>query len=217
MLHAFLDFLHTLTDPDRLIHLLSTVVTGWYSYALLMAVVFVETGLLFGFVLPGDSLLFTIGVVTGAGRLDPRLIGVALFVACMAGDFSGYLLGRRAGKAVFNRPDSRFFKQDYLRRTEAFYDKHGGKTIIYAKFVPIVRTFAPFVAGVARMPYTRFLPFDLVGGAGWVASMVGLGYALGDIPFVRRNFDKFVIAVVLISLAPLVVHGLKARRARTVA
>jgi membrane-associated protein len=212
MLHAFLDFLHTLTDADRLIHLLSTVVTGWYSYALLMGVVFVETGLLFGFVLPGDSLLFTIGVVTGAGKLDPRLIGVALFAACMAGDFSGYLLGRRAGVAVFGRPDSRFFKQEYLRRTEAFYARHGGKTIIYAKFVPIVRTFAPFVAGVARMPYRRFLPFDLVGGAGWVMSMVGLGYALGDIAFVRRNFDKFVIAVVLISLAPLVVHGLKARR-----
>ncbi len=214
MLHAVWDFFGALTDPDRLIHLLATAVTGWYSYLLLMGIVFVETGLLVGFVLPGDSLLFTIGVVTGAGRLDITLIVIALFCACMLGDFSGYLLGRRAGQAIFRRPDSRFFKQEHLRRTQAFYAKHGGKTIIYAKFVPIVRTFAPFVAGVARMPYTRFLPFDLVGGLGWVTSMIGLGYLLGGVPLVRRHFEKFVLAVVLISLLPLIVQALRARSPR---
>lgn len=211
MLHSLIDFLRTLTDPDRLIHLLSTAVTGWYSYALLMAIVFVETGLLVGFVLPGDSLLFTIGVVTGAGKLDVVIIIVLLIVSCLVGDFCGYQLGRRAGAAIFDRPDSRFFKQEHLRRTQAFYEKHGGKTIIYAKFVPIIRTFAPFVAGVARMPYNRFLPFDVVGACAWVPSMTILGYFLGGFPFVRRHFEKFVILVVLVSLLPVLIHAIQSR------
>ena len=210
MLHAAIDFLRTLTDPDKLIHFLSTVVTGWYSYALLAAIVFAETGLLVGFVLPGDSLLFTIGVVCGAGQLDMRLMIVLLICSCMIGDWSGYLLGRRTGPIIFSRPDSRFFKQEYLQRTHAFYEKHGGKTIIYAKFVPIIRTFAPFVAGIAKMPYGRFLPFDIVGGTGWVISMTLLGYFLGGVPLVRRHFEKFVLLVVFVSLLPLIIHAVQA-------
>src|SRR6202011_5429752 len=185
MLHALNDFLGGLTTPERLIQLLSTVMTGWLGYALLTGIVFSETGLLVGFVLPGDSLLFTIGVVAGAGQLNIVLIIVLLICACMLGDWCGYLLGRRAGPAIFNRPDSRFFKQEHLQRTKAFYEKHGGKTIIYAKFVPIIRTFAPFVAGVANMPYSRFLSFDVFGAIGWVSSMTVLGYLLGEIPLVR--------------------------------
>lgn len=211
MIGQAIEFLRSLTDPDKLIHLLSTVVTGWYSYLLLAGIVFCETGLLVGFVLPGDSLLFTIGVVCGAGQLDATLIIVALICACMIGDWSGYLLGRRAGVAIFHRPDSRFFKQEHLRRTKAFYEKHGGKTIIYAKFVPIIRTFAPFVAGVAEMPYSRFLPFDIVGGIGWVTSMTMLGYFLGGMPMVRKNFEKFVLVVIFVSLLPLLIHALRAR------
>ncbi|HVT91698.1 MAG TPA: VTT domain-containing protein [Bryobacteraceae bacterium] len=211
MLHSLLEFLRTLTDPDRLIQFLSTVVTGWYSYLLLMGIVFVETGLLFGFIFPGDSLLFTIGVVTGAGQLDVTLIIVLLIISCLVGDFCGYLLGRRAGPAIFNRPDSRFFKQEYLRRTQAFYEKHGGKTIIYAKFVPIVRTFAPFVAGVANMPYRRFLPFDAIGALVWVPSMTMLGYYLGGVPLVRRHFEKFVLLVIVVSVLPVVIHAIQAR------
>jgi membrane-associated protein len=211
MLSGLIDFLRTLTDPDRLIQFLSTVVTGWYSYALLMSVVFVETGLLVGFVLPGDSLLFTIGVVTGAGKLDVGLIIVLLIVACLVGDFCGYQLGRRAGAAIFNRPDSRFFKQDHLRRTQAFYEKHGGKTIIYAKFVPIIRTFAPFVAGVAGMPFRRFLPFDIAGAVAWVPSMTMLGYFLGGIPLVRRHFEKMVLLVILVSVLPVLIHAFQSR------
>jgi len=211
MLHQAIEFLRSLTDPDKLIHLLSTVVTGWYSYLLLAGIVFCETGLLVGFVLPGDSLLFTIGVVCGAGRLEVAAIIVALICACMLGDWSGYLLGRRAGATVFNRPDSRFFKQEHLRRTQAFYEKHGGKTIVMAKFVPIIRTFAPFVAGVARMPYSRFLPFDVVGGIGWVTSMTVLGYFLGGIPLVRRHFEKFVLLVIFLSLLPILYHAVRAR------
>jgi membrane-associated protein len=214
MIHFFVEFLRTLTDPDKLIHFLSTVVTGWYSYALLAALVFSETGLLVGFVLPGDSLLFTIGVVCGAGRLDMTVMIVLLICACMIGDWSGYLLGRRTGPIIFSRPDSRFFKQEYLQRTHAFYEKHGGKTIVYAKFVPIIRTFAPFVAGIAKMPYRRFLPFDIVGGTGWVISMTLLGYFLGGVPIVRRHFEKFVLLVIFVSLLPLMVHAIQARFGR---
>ena len=145
--------LRTLTTPDKLIALLTTVLGGWWGYALLTGIVFAETGLLLGFFLPGDSLLFTVGVVAGAGHLNIVLIVVLLIAAAVMGDAVGYQLGKRAGPPIFNRPDSRLFKQEHLLRTKAFYEKHGGKTIIYARFVPIVRTFAPFVAGVAGMSY----------------------------------------------------------------
>jgi membrane-associated protein len=204
----------TLTNPDRLIEFLSTVMTGWLGYALLFAIVFSETGLLLGFFLPGDSLLFTVGVVAGAGQLNIGLIIVLLTVAAITGVASGYALGRRTGPKIFNRPDSRFFKQEYLKKTQAFYEKHGGKTIIYAQFVPIIRTFAPFIAGVAQMPYTRFAMFNVIGSVAWVTSMTMLGYTLGNIPLVRRHFEKVVILVVLISVLPIVIEFVKSRRVK---
>jgi membrane-associated protein len=207
MIQALLDFLRTLTTPERLIHLLSTALSGWLGYAALTAIVFTETGLLVGFVLPGDSLLFTIGVVAGAGQLNLVVMIVLLTAACLIGDWCGYLLGRRAGPAIFNRPDSRFFKQEHLHRTNAFYAKHGGKTIIYAKFVPVIRTFAPFVAGVANMSYRSFISFDLFGATGWVVSMTVLGYLLGEVPIIRRNFEKFVLLIVFVSLLPVMWHA----------
>ncbi len=215
MIQALLDFLRTLTTPERLIHLLSTALSGWLGYATLTAIVFTETGLLVGFVLPGDSLLFTIGVVAGAGQLNLFVMIVLLTAACLAGDWCGYLLGRRAGPAIFSRPDSRFFKQEHLQRTHAFYEKHGGRTIIYAKFVPIIRTFAPFVAGVANMRYRSFISYDVFGATGWVISMTVLGYSLGQVPLLRRNFEKFVLLIVFVSLLPAVfqlVRGLRQRR-----
>ncbi len=211
MFHTALDFLRTLTTPDRLIQLLSTAMSGWLGYAFLSAIVFAETGLLVGFVLPGDSLLFTIGVVAGAGQLNIVVMMALLICACLLGDWCGYLLGRRAGPAIFSRPNSRFFKQEHLKRTQAFYEKHGGKTIVYAKFVPIIRTFAPFVAGIARMPYGRYLTFDVFGATGWVISMTILGFYLGKIPFVQRHFEKFVLLVIFVSLMPMIVHVLRAR------
>jgi membrane-associated protein len=214
MLHSLLDFLRTLTTPERLIHLLSTAMSGWLGYGMLAGIVFAETGLLVGFFLPGDSLLFTIGVVAGAGELNFAVILVLLICACLVGDWCGYLLGRRAGPAIFNRPDSRFFKQEHLQRTHAFYEKHGGKTIIYAKFVPIIRTFAPFVAGVANMRYRRFLSFDVFGAAGWVFSMMVLGYLLGEIPIVRQHFEKFVLLIIFVSILPLLIHALRAKLPR---
>jgi membrane-associated protein len=211
-MHSLLDVYHSLTDPESLIHLLTQVITGWLGYALLAGVVFAETGLLFGLFLPGDSLLFTVGVVAGAGDLDIVRICALLTVVSILGDQSGYLLGYRTGPRIFRRKDSLLFKQEYVTRTQAFYEKHGGKTLIYAKFVPIVRTFAPFMAGVGRMRYSRFLSFNVFGGIGWVLSMTLAGFALGDVAVVRRNFEKVVIGIVLVSVLPMVVQVLKSRK-----
>ncbi|BDC49703.1 membrane protein [Bryobacterales bacterium F-183] len=213
MIQSFFEFVFkTLTDPDRLIQFLSTVVTGWYGYLILFAVVFAETGLLAGFFLPGDSLLFTVGVVAGAGGLDVFTIIAVLCVAAIVGDQVGYMLGKSTGQRIFNRPDSRFFKQDYLRQTQAFYDKHGGKTLIYARFVPIVRTFAPFMAGVAKMPYGRFVAYNVFGGIGWVVLMILSGYYLGQFPLVRRHFEKIVIGIVFVSVLPVILEVLRSRK-----
>lgn len=212
MIHALIDFLRTLTTPDRLIQLLATVFAGWWGYLLLCGVVFAETGLLVGFFLPGDSFLFTIGVVAGAGQLDIVTIVVLLLISAIVGNSTGYLLGRKIGRKIFDRPNSRFFHREHLIKTQAFYNKHGGKTIIYAQFIPILRTFAPFVAGVAHMSYTRFMSFNIFGALGWVISMTMLGYTLGNQPLVRAHFEKVVIAIVLISVSPVVIEVLKSRR-----
>jgi membrane-associated protein len=212
MVHIVLDFLRALTDPERLIQLLSGFMAGWVGYALLFAIVFSETGLLVGFFLPGDSLLFTVGVVAGAGDLNIVIVNLVLMSAAMIGDSTGYLLGRSTGPRIFNRPDSRLFKRDYVIRTQRFYEKHGGKTIIYARFIPIIRTFAAFVAGVAQMPYLRFLPFSVCGATGWVAFMTLLGYKLGKVAFIRQYFDKVVLLIIVISLLPAITEVIKARR-----
>jgi membrane-associated protein len=212
MLHTLIDFLQTLTNPERLIHLLSTLLSGWLGYAALFAIVYSETGLLVGFFLPGDSLLFTVGVVAGAGQLDMVWVNVVLSSAAILGDSTGYLLGYKTGPKIFSRPDSRFFKQEYVTRTKSFYDKYGGKTIIYARFVPIVRTFAAFVAGVGQMPYLRFLPYSVCGGIGWVFVMTMLGYKLGGVQIVRQNFDKVILLIILVSLLPTIIEVVKARR-----
>jgi len=212
MLHSLIDFLRTLTNPERLIELLRTILSGWLGYAALFGIVFSETGLLVGFFLPGDSLMFTVGVVAGTGALDIVLINVVLCAAAILGDSTGYFLGRKSGPRIFNRPDSRLFKQEYITRTKVFYEKYGGKTIIMARFLPIVRTFAAFVAGVGQMPYLKFLPYSVCGGVLWVLSLTTLGYQVGGIPFVRRNFDKVIVAIIGVSLLPSVIEVLKARR-----
>ncbi len=209
-----LEVWHSLTDPERLIHLLSAVMTGWLGYALLAGIVFAETGLLVGLFLPGDSLLFTVGVVAGAGELDIVRISLLLTIASVAGDQSGFFLGFRTGPRIFSRQDSLLFKREYITRTMKFYERHGGKTLIYAKFVPIVRTFAPFMAGVGKMRYVRFLSFNVFGGIGWVLSMTLAGYYLGGVPVIRRNFEKVVLGIVLISVLPLLIHYVQSRRAK---
>ena len=156
MIHQLIELYRSLTNPDQLSQLLHNVLAGWLGYAAMFAVVFSETGLLVGFFLPGDSLLFTVGVVAGAGKLNIALIIGLLIVACVLGNGTGYLLGRKTGPTIFNRPDSKLFRQEHLQKTRAFYEKHGGKTIIYAQFLPIIRTFAAFVAGVAQMPSSNW-------------------------------------------------------------
>jgi membrane-associated protein len=214
MLHNFIELYRSLTNPERLVQLLGTLLSGWAGYAALFGVVFSETGLLVGFFLPGDSFLFTIGVVSGLGALDYLTVNLLLMLAAMLGDSTGYLLGRRTGPAIFSRPDSRFFKQEYITRTRAFYDRYGGKTIILARFVPIVRTFAAFVAGVGAMPYLRFLPYSVCGGIGWVFLMTTLGYHLGHFTIVKQNFDKVILLIILLSLLPTLVEALRARKRR---
>ena len=212
MIHALLDFLRTLTNPERLIELLSTMLSGWLGYAALFGIVFAETGLLVGFFLPGDSLLFTVGVVAGAGALDLWLVIAILSAAALMGDSTGYWLGRKTGPRIFSRPDSRLFRQEYIHRTKAFYTKYGGKTIVLARFVPIVRTFAAFVAGVGQMPYLKFLPYSVCGGIGWVTLMCSLGYWLGKVDLVRRNFDIAVLLIIFVSLLPTLIEVWKSRR-----
>ena len=216
-MHFALEVWRSLTDPDQLIRLLTQVITGWLGYALLAGIVFAETGLLVGLFLPGDSLLFTVGVVAGAGQLNIVEICALLIFASVAGDQSGYFLGYRTGPRIFSKPDSLIFKQAYVTRTQAFFARHGGKTLIYAKFVPIVRTFAPFMAGVGRMSYPRFFSFNIFGGVGWVLSMTMAGYFLGGVPLIRRNFEKVVIGIVVVSVLPLLIQFLKSRRSPALA
>jgi membrane-associated protein len=213
-LNELLDLVKTVASAEKLKGLLETTFTGWVGYALLFGIVFAETGLLAGFFLPGDSLLFVVGVLCGAGKLNFLLVNVLLMIAAITGDAVGYLLGRQAGKAVFNRPDGRFYKREYLLRTQAFYEKHGGKTIIYARFVPIIRTFAPFVAGVGQMSYTRFLSFNIFGGIGWVFALTSLGYLLGGLPFVQRYFDKVILAIIVVSVLPVLIEAWKSQRSQ---
>jgi membrane-associated protein len=217
MIHSLFDFLRSLTDPERLIHLLSTLLSGWLGYAALAGLVFSETGLLIGLIIPGDSLLFTVGVVCGAGQLNIVAVNALLMISAIAGDSTGYLLGRQTGPRIFTRPDSLLFKQEYVTRTRAFYARYGGKTIMFARFVPIVRTFAAFMAGVGEMPYLKFLPFSLCGGIGSVFLLTVLGFELGSIPLVRRYFDIVILIIIFVSLMPTfieVARGLRERKAR---
>ena len=185
----------------------------WAGYAGLTAIVFCETGLLAGFFLPGDSLLVTAGFVASQDLLDIRVLNALLVVAAIAGDSVGYAIGHFAGPRIFKREESIFFRRAYLDRTRRFFEKYGGKTIILARFVPIVRTFTPTVAGVGRMSYRRFLAYNMVGGAFWVLSMTSIGYFLGKtVPGLEKNIHLVVAVVIVVSFLPLVIEFWKARR-----
>jgi membrane-associated protein len=204
-----IDTFHKLTDVETLVRV--------GGLAAMTAIVFSETGLLIGFFLPGDSLLVTAGVFAAAGKLNVwHLIGL-LSIAAIAGDTVGYWFGRRVGPALFKRPKSLLFNPAHLRRAHDFYEKHGGKTIIIARFMPIIRTFAPIVAGMGGMNYRRFVSFNVFGGIFWVASMTGIGYFLGRIPGVRENIEIVIVVVVFLSILPgIIAAGLelwKKRRA----
>ena len=202
----------TFIHPRELVHYVTTLYSGWPAYAALFAIVFAETGLLVGFFLPGDSLLFTLGVVCASGDLNLGAVIGLLILAAVMGDTTGYLLGRGSGPRIFSRPKSRLFNPAHLKETQDFYQKHGGKTLIYARFVPIIRTFAPFVAGVGSMPYSRFIPFSVFGGIGWISFMTLLGFSLGQVALVQKYFDLVVLAIIFLSLMPAILQVLKSRR-----
>jgi membrane-associated protein len=215
---AILEFFRSL-HGDHLRELIQ-----WGGFALLFAIVFAETGLLVGFFLPGDSLLFTAGALVGAGILkapaplpnDPMssliALNLVLITAAIVGDSVGYWFGRKTGPPLFNRPNSRLFKQEHLRKAQQFYEKHGSRTIILARWVPFARTFAPILAGVAGMRYSTFMTYNVVGGITWVVGCTFLGYFLGSLEWVREHNEKVILIIVALSVLPVFLHALKERR-----
>jgi len=184
---------------------------GTWTYAILVGIVFCETGLVVLPFLPGDSLLFTAGAIAALGSLDPWLLNLLLFVAVICGDNLNYWIGRFIGPRAFTG-HYRFLRREYLERTHAFFERHGGRTVVLARFVPIVRTFTPFVAGVGAMSYPRFLAYSLGGGAFWVTGFLWAGYYFGNLPTVRKNFSLVVLGIIGISVLPILIGILKERR-----
>jgi len=211
-MHAIVDFLKSLYNAERLLELARALLSSPLGIAGLLGIIFSETGLLVGFFLPGDSLLFSVGFASGAAGVNLYLLAGLLMCAAIVGDNVGYFLGKHSGPRIFRRPKSRFFHPDHLKRTKMFYEKYGARAIVYARFIPIIRTCTPFVSGVAEMPYPRFLFFSLFGGTLWIAFMMTIGYRLGQVPIVRRNFEKAVLAVVFMSLLPMFMEAFKAWR-----
>ena len=186
---------------------------GIWIYAILFIIVFCETGLVVTPFLPGDSLLFAAGAVAAAsaGTLNVHIIVAVLLIAAVLGDASNFEIGKYFGAKLFARPNSKIFKPEYLAKTHAFYEKYGGKTIILARFVPIVRTFAPFVAGMGKMHYGHFLRYNIIGAIAWVVSLAYLGYAFGNVPFIKNNFGALVIGIVVFSVIPMAVEIIRAK------
>jgi len=202
---------------DFFIHLdkyLPQIIQGFgiWAYVIMFMVIFCETGLVVTPILPGDSLLFALGAFAAQGALSIEMLLISLCVAAVAGDTVNYSIGNFLGPKVFHYQDTRFFKKEYLVRTHQFYEKHGGKTIIIARFVPIVRTFAPFVAGIGAMKYFRFITYNIVGGIAWVCLFLLGGYFFGGIPAVKRNFTLVIMAIIVISVLPGVFEYWRQRR-----
>jgi len=209
-----MDFL--LKIVDFILHVdvyLNDIITryGAWTYGLLFFVIFMETGFVVTPFLPGDSLIFAAATFAARGSLNPWLLFFLLAIAAFSGDTANYWIGNKIGSKAYTG-EVKWIKKEYMERTHAFFEKHGGKTIFLARFVPIIRTFAPFVAGVSKMPYNYFVTWNLIGGITWVATFILLGYFFGNIPFVQENFELVIIAIILISLVPAVVEAVKARR-----
>ena len=189
-----------------------TLQYGVWIYALLALVIFCETGLVVTPFLPGDSLLFIAGAVVALNGMDPWSLGLCLFIAASLGDSTNYWIGRRYGIRLFDNTNSRIFRRDYLLQTEIFYAKHGAKTVTLARFFPILRTFAPFVAGLGRMPYPRFLAFSLLGSLLWIGGLLTLGYLFGNVPFIKDNLTLLIFGIIVLSLIPMLIGYLRHRR-----
>ena len=179
-----------------------TQVMGPWIYLLLFCIIFAETGLVFAPLLPGDSLLFAVGALSAAGSLNIWLLWPILTLAAMGGDLTNYVIGRKLGMMLFKNPESKLFNRKYLLKAEAFYARHGGKTIVLARFIPIIRTYAPFVAGMSRMNFSRYLPCNAFGGFLWISLFLFAGFWFGNLPFVKTQFHYVILAIVVVSLAP---------------
>ncbi|MGL5759046.1 DedA family protein [Plesiomonas sp.] len=185
---------------------------GLWIYGILFLIIFCETGLVVTPFLPGDSLLFVAGTLAATGQMDAHLLVVLLIIAAITGDALNYSIGRLFGERLFSNPHSRLFKRQHLERTQQFYARHGGKTIIFARFVPIVRTFAPFVAGMGRMHYRHFAVFNVIGGIVWVTGFVYAGYYFGNIPVVKQNLELLILGIIFVSVLPGIIEFWRQRR-----
>ena len=188
---------------------------GLWVYGILFLIIFSETGLVVTPFLPGDSLLFAAGALTVGSAMDVNILALVLVSAAVLGNITNYTIGHFFGAKLFNNPDSKIFRRDYLDKTHLFFDKHGGKTIIITRFLPIVRTFAPFVAGMGAMTYKRFMVFNIVGGILWVCSFVYAGYLFGNMPIVRQNFTLLVMGIIVFSILPIVIETVRHRLKRS--
>ena len=207
MLASLIDFI--LHIDQHLIELTQTY--GLWIYAILFLIVFCETGLVVTPFLPGDSLLFAAGAVAALGGMNVHMAATLLLAAAVIGDAANFAIGKYFGEKLFAKPDSRVFKREYLDKTHAFYEKYGGKTIILARFVPIVRTFAPFVAGMGDMHYGRFIRYNIIGALMWVGLLTYAGYFFGELPVVKNNFGLVVIGIIAVSVLPMAVEIAKAK------
>ncbi len=203
------ELLGALHDPDKLRALIL-----WGSYPVLFGIVYSETGLMVGFFLPGDSLLVTAGILAGQGYLNPWTLCGLLIAAAVLGDNTGYWIGRKTGPLLFTRPKSLLFNPSHVKRAQGFYDKYGAKTVVLCRFVPIVRTFAPVVAGVGKMVYRRYVAFSIMGGIAWISSMILTGYFLGSIPGVNRYLHLIILSVIFLSILPAIIEIWRERKKR---
>lgn len=205
MIETLTGFLHQVYDVEGIIR--------WGGLTMLILIIFAETGLLIGFFLPGDSLLVTAGLLASPGQqlMNIGLLATVLPIAAIVGNSVGYYIGRATGPRLFRRDDSLLFHREHLYRAQAFYERHGGKTLILARFMPIVRTFVPVVAGMAKMEFVTFTFYNVVGGFLWILSMVFLGYFIGDIPWVRQNVEKVILLVIFLSILPGIIEYLRSR------
>jgi membrane-associated protein len=209
-----LKFIDLFVHLDKYISTVLQMFGGW-TYLIVFLVVFCETGLVVTPILPGDSLLFGLGTFAAKGDLDPWLLVILLSLAAIIGDTVNYAIGKYVGPKVFQRANGYLFKKEYLDRTHEFYERHGGKTIIIARFVPIIRTFAPFVAGIGSMTYGRFITYNIVGGIAWVVTFVLGGYYFGNLHFVKQNFTFVIIAIIIVSIMPGIVEYIRHSRRKT--
>lgn len=185
---------------------------GLWIYGILFLIVFVETGLVVMPFLPGDSLLFAAGALAAIGKMDPFILGLVIFSAAALGDTCNYHIGKHLGRGLIQK--YRIINLKYLHETEAYFAKHGGKTVIFARFIPIIRTFAPFVSGMGAMPFSRFITFSMIGSLSWIISFVGLGYFFGQLPVVKQNFTLVIFGIIGVSFAPIIYHAVKAKLAK---